>query len=109
MKTQFLDFDPETVAKAGFFRRIGKFVSWRRSRSSTDHLFDELERLALLSPHLLRDIGFRRDAAASAPDTKVWRRGELQVVVARSATTVFASTARWPRAIRATREFRHGL
>lgn len=92
MQTQFLASDPETLAKAAFFHRIGKIISRRRPRSSSDRLLEELERLALLSPHLLSDIGFRRDAA-SGPDTKVWRSGELQVVVARSARTVFASTA----------------
>ena len=91
MKTQFLASDPETLAKSAFFHRIGKFVSRHKQWSSSDRLLEELERLALLSPHFLSDIGFRPDAA-SAPDAKVWRRGELQVVVARSARTAFAST-----------------
>lgn len=92
MQTQFLDFDFGSMAKATFFHRIGKIVSRHKPRSSSDHLLEELERLALLSPHLLSDIGFRHDTAASAPGLKVWRRGELQVVVTRSARTVIAST-----------------
>jgi uncharacterized protein YjiS (DUF1127 family) len=92
MQTQFLASDPETLANVAFFHRIGKIVSQYKKRSSSDRQLEELERLALLSPHLLSDIGFRSDAA-SAPDTKVWRRGEFQVVVARSARTVVASKA----------------
>lgn len=72
--------------------RIRKFVSWSKPRPSDDHLLDELERLALLSPHLLGDLGFTRDGLASAPDTQVWRRGRFRVLVATSTISAFAST-----------------
>lgn len=92
MRTQILDFDPAVSAMENVLLRIKNFISWRRPRLSEDHLRNELERLALLSPHLLGDLGFTRDAAASAPDTMVWRRGQLRVVVARSTSSAFAST-----------------
>ncbi len=43
MQTQFLDYDPETLAKSAFFHRIGKIISRRRPRSPNDHLLEELE------------------------------------------------------------------
>lgn len=72
--------------------RIWEFVSWRKPRPSDDHLLHELERLALLSPHLLGDLGFTRDGMASAPDKQMWRRGRLRVLVATSTRSAFAST-----------------
>lgn len=74
------------------FRRVWKSLPWRKPRPVEDHLRDELERLALLSPHLLADLGFTQDAAASVPDTKVWRYGRHRVVVARPTSLAFATT-----------------
>jgi 4-hydroxyphenylpyruvate dioxygenase-like putative hemolysin len=93
MRTETLDNNPAFSAMDNVFLRIGKSISWRKPRSSEDHLRAALERLALLSPHLLADLGFKRDAAASAPDTMVWRRGQLRVVVARPTRSAFASTS----------------
>lgn len=92
MRLQILDFNLAISTMPTLVVRIGKFVPWRGRRSSDDHLLDELERLALLSPHLLVDLGFRRDASASASGTTVWRRGQLRVVVASFTKSVFAST-----------------
>lgn len=91
MQTRYLAPDREALAMSVFLNRIKKSISRFIQRSPGDRLLDELERMALLSPHLLNDIGFSRDGAA-APDTKVWRNGELKVVVERSTRTVFAST-----------------
>lgn len=93
MRTEILDNTPAFSAMNNVFLRIGKSISWRKSRSSEDHMRDELERLALLSPHLLADLGFTREAAASGPDTMVWRNGQLRVVVARLTRSAFASTS----------------
>ena len=92
MRMQILDLHPTISTMDKAFLRIEKSFSWRKPRSSDDHLYDELERLALLSPHLLGDLGFKRDAAASAPDTTVWRKEQLRVVVASSTRLAFAST-----------------
>ncbi|MGI3168495.1 hypothetical protein ACRARG_05050 [Pseudooceanicola sp. C21-150M6] len=108
MQTRYLAPDREALAMAVFFNRIKKSISRFIQRSPGDRLLEDLERMALLSPHLLNDIGFSRDAAA-VPDTTVWRKGELKVVVERSKRTVFASTDFCPRAITATPEFRHDV
>ena len=55
---------------------------WRLLTTTPRNLVtEELERLALLSPHLLADLGFRRDAAVSSSDRTTWRRGPLRVVL----------------------------
>ncbi len=42
---------------------------------------DDLERLALLSPHLLADLGFEEDREASGPGWRIWRKGNLSVTL----------------------------
>ncbi len=56
----------------------------------------EIERLALLSPHLLADLGFGIDAQASNRTTVVWRNGSICVwVISETAgTAVKASYCR---------------
>ncbi|MEQ8898977.1 MAG: hypothetical protein RID23_18005 [Roseovarius sp.] len=46
-------------------------------------LLDELERLALTSPHLLADMGFEIDRRAGSPTRTVWRRAGLCVTIER--------------------------
>lgn len=91
MHTGTLDNSP-ALSAMNAFRRVWKSLPWRKSQLVEDQLRDELERLALLSPHLLADLGFTHDAAASVPDTKVWRNGRHRVVVARPISSAFAST-----------------
>ena len=59
-------------------RRLGAMV---RIHRTDERLHHDLERLAQLSPHLLEDLGFRRDAATSTPQVAVWRRGAHRVSV----------------------------
>lgn len=91
MWTLFPNLEPPISAIDNDILRIGKSFSWRKPQSSDDHLRDELERLALVSPHLLGDLGFTRDVAASVQDTTVWRKGQLRVVVARSTRSAIAT------------------
>ncbi len=41
----------------------------------------ELERLALTAPHMLADIGFKRDPNACSGEKEVWRRGTHSVII----------------------------
>lgn len=41
----------------------------------------ELERLALLSPHLLADVGMHKDAESADSPLKVWWRDDLPISV----------------------------
>lgn len=91
MQLQIRDLDSAIPAMDRVRLRTREFLPWRKPRPSGDHVLDELERLALLSPHLLADLGFSRDAAASNPHTTVWRRGRLRVAVATSTRSAFAS------------------
>jgi hypothetical protein len=44
---------------------------------------EDLVRLAETAPHLLDDIGFRRDPGSRSPTRDVWRRDGLGIVVVR--------------------------
>jgi hypothetical protein len=60
-------------------------VGHRRTRSTearNAHL-PHLERLGLLSPHLLADLGFAPDPERGNMDETCWRRGTVRVVLSR--------------------------
>lgn len=42
----------------------------------------DVERLALSAPHMLSDIGFKRDTEASSTECAVWARGDMTVRIA---------------------------
>lgn len=49
-----------------------------------DRALDDFKRLALLSPHLLKDLDFRYDPHSSNPITAVWRKDDIVVRVQRA-------------------------
>jgi len=49
-------------------------------------MLEELARLAQLSPHLLRDIGFTPGPGSSTPAREVWRKEQLCIAVVRHDT-----------------------
>ena len=53
----------------------------------------EIERLALLSPHLLADLGFRADPHAAGPGSMAWRKDGMTVTVEATLRSVCASEA----------------
>ena len=56
-------------------------------------LEDELERLALASPHLLTDLGFCEDRGTGDPAQTIWRRGALRVTISHAKTAVLIDVA----------------
>jgi hypothetical protein len=53
-------------------------------RESRDRALEDAKRLALLSPHLLKDLGFKYDPHSSNPITAVWRKDDVVVRVQRA-------------------------
>lgn len=49
-----------------------------------DRDLEDAKRLALISPHLLKDLGFRYDPQSSHPITAVWRKDDIVVRVQRA-------------------------
>ena len=56
---------------------LGQF--FRRERGAEK----AMQRLAETSPHLLVDLGFRRDLARSSEEQEVWLRSDCEIVVPR--------------------------
>lgn len=60
---------------------VRKFVPHLRRADTRDDPCAALERLARTSPHLLPDLGFEKDRAASGAGRSVWRRGAFLVTI----------------------------
>lgn len=64
---------------------VRKFAPHLRFAETRDDPRAALERLARTSPHLLPDLGFEKDRAASGAARSVWRRGAFVVTIDRAA------------------------
>lgn len=82
----------EPVSERLGARLLGLLQIVSARKEPRDKTLDDVKRLALLSPHLLKDLDFRYDPYSSNPITAVWRkddicvraqRAERHVVVAR--------------------------
>ena len=69
-------------------RRIDLVRAWiksgtkpAREGSQTASYFSDLGRLAMTSPHLLEDIGFKRCAAPDPANEQVWRSQTSRLVL----------------------------
>ena len=74
----------EPVSERLGFRILGHlpFLSFRKK--PRDRTLDDVNRVAQLSPHLLKDLGFRYDPHSSNPMTAVWRKDDIVIWVQRT-------------------------
>ena len=73
---------------------LGRWIKFRaRAQAVPDALstLAEIERLALLSPHLLADLGFRADPHVAGPGSMAWRKDGMTVTVEATLRSVCAS------------------
>jgi hypothetical protein len=70
-----------TLIGAGVLRVLAPFLRSQPDEAE-DPLHRELQRIVNAAPHLLTDIGFERDPAASSPAETIWVGGALRVAVA---------------------------
>jgi hypothetical protein len=79
-------------AQSGVFLGLfKKLIPQKKVGQPSEPLVEDLERLALSAPHVLADIGFERDFEAFSPEKRVWRRGQLCVIISTAAPTVSVS------------------
>ncbi len=69
-------------------QELRKCIPWLRGASAAEPAGGHLGRLALLSPHLLPDLGFVEDRTAGNPHRTVWRKGALVVSISRDPAAV---------------------
>ena len=82
------------------FRRIAVLLGrWTKFRARPQvapgarSILAEIERLAILSPHLLADLGFRADPHAAGLGNMAWRKDDMTVTVETFGRSVRASKA----------------
>lgn len=64
------------------FEYVSKFIPFPPASREPDTVLQNLERLAMLSPHLLADLGFSIDERESTATAVCWRRDDMFVFVA---------------------------
>lgn len=65
-------------------RIAGKVATLRPAKDLNERFYEDIERLALSSPHLLADVGFKRDISKSSTKTEVWRNGDHSITFAKT-------------------------
>ena len=76
--------------RAPLFKSVSKFIPFPAAGPEPDAVFQNLERLAMLSPHLLADLGFSIDERESTATAMCWRRDDMLVFVAVAESRSFA-------------------
>lgn len=61
------------------FRILGLLPILSSRKESQDRALEDVKRIALISPHLLKDMGFRYDPHSSNPMTSVWRKDDIVI------------------------------
>lgn len=74
-------FDGNILVLRWFWKR--KHHPERQADALEQRMSEDLARLAEIAPHLLDDIGLRRDPGSSSPTREVWRRDGLGIAVVR--------------------------
>lgn len=67
---------------------LRKRIFWSGDSRPNAQLRADLERLALAAPHVLSDIGFKRDGQACSNEKVVWRRGSDCVTILSSSQSI---------------------
>ncbi|MDU8912330.1 hypothetical protein [Aestuariicoccus sp. MJ-SS9] len=71
-------------------KSVSEFIPRAPKRPKRDTVLDDLERLAMLSPHLLADLGFSVDEFESTATAVCWRREDMAVFIATADGHAFA-------------------
>jgi len=79
------------VQSGVFHGLFKKLIPQEQVGQLSEQFVKDLERLALSAPHVLADIGFERDFEAFSPEKRIWRRGQLCVIISTAAPTVSVS------------------
>lgn len=81
MQTTDLPLRSLDLPRLSLFAMVRKCMPYPRRAAPRNDACAALERLALSSPHLLLDLGFEADSAASGGEQRVWRRGAFVVTI----------------------------
>lgn len=65
-------------------RTFGNLKKFRLRPGRHDQALESIKRLALVSPHLLADLGFTHDPHNSNPTMAVWHKGDIVVQIQRT-------------------------
>lgn len=84
----------EPVSERRGARILGLLPIRSNKKVPRDRALKDVKRLVLLSPHLLKDLGFRYDAPSSNPITAVWRKDDIIVRVQRAERHVVVARER---------------
>ena len=76
--------------RASLFNLVRKCTPFAPPSREPDTVLENLERLAMLSPHLLADLGFSIDECESTATAICWRRDDMLVFVAVAESRSFA-------------------
>ena len=103
--------EPAQITLLAAFRQLtGSLGRWTKFRARPQvapgarSTLAEIERLAILSPHLLVDLGFRADPHAAGLGNMAWRKDDMTVTV-----ETFGRSVRVSEAGRASRRTGHGV
>lgn len=88
MTLRLTAFRPPMISLQAVLNLLGTVMPVRHPPMPDEDLFGHLERLARLSPHLLSDLGFRKEGRTGHCSQSTWRRGDLRVSVGDDLSTV---------------------
>ena len=81
MLASLIENGPMITKVAEVLKLIKKLIPTSVVETQDAQLRNELERIALSAPHMLADIGFKRDPRACSNERVVWRRGVHCVII----------------------------